>query len=181
MTHPQASNTSALPILHLIAAMAHDQVIGFEGTMPWHSPEDLAHFKALTSGQTIIMGRKTFDSLGRLLPNRRHIVITRQTDWSHEGVAVAANLLQALTIAGDASKAFIIGGAQIYTESLPYAQFLHLTYIDLEATGDTRFPIVDWSQWHTISDQSAVGANGLSLRFVSYERIQSSSLPCDSA
>ena len=87
----------AKPKLHLIAAMAQQRVIGHQGRMPWHSPEDLAHFKALTSGHTIIMGRKTFDSLGRLLPNRRHIVITRQTDWTHEGVMVAANLFDACT------------------------------------------------------------------------------------
>jgi dihydrofolate reductase len=137
--------------LTLIAAMAKNRIIGLNGKMPWHCPEDLQHFKSLTLGKTIIMGRKTFDSLGRLLPQRKHIVLSRQTNWQHEGVTVVANLLDAIALCkADNQEAFVIGGGQVYQQALVLADTLQLTFIDLEVAGDTVFP--EWSaqDWQEI-------------------------------
>lgn len=157
--------------LTLIAAMAKNRVIGLNGKMPWHCPEDLQHFKSLTLGKPIIMGRKTFDSLGRLLPQRKHIVLSRQTNWQHEGVTVVANLLDAIALCkADNQEAFVIGGGQIYQQALALADTLQLTFIDLEVAGDTAFP--EWSaqDWQETQRTEHVGDNGLKYAFVTFER-----------
>ena len=121
--------------LTLIAAMAKNRIIGLNGKMPWHCPEDLQHFKSLTLGKSIIMGRKTFDSLGRLLPQRKHIVLSRQSNWQHEGVTVVANLLDAIVLCkADNQEAFVIGGGQIYQQALEADPESKAATINIEIT-----------------------------------------------
>lgn len=123
-----------------IVAMTADRVIGRDGTLPWHLPDDLAFFKKTTSGHAIVMGRKTFDSIGRPLPKRQNIVLTRDRGWSHPGVTVIhepAELDAALDQPGDV---FIIGGAEIYQAFLPHMDALLITHIKTDHPGDTRFP-----------------------------------------
>src|SRR5476649_707740 len=117
-----------MSLLTIIVATDQQGGIGINNTLPWRLPEDLAHFKRLTSGHPIIMGRKTFDSIGRALPNRRNIVITRNLDWRHEGIESAGSLDAAIALTGE-EEAFIIGGAKIYADALPRADKLIVTEI----------------------------------------------------
>jgi dihydrofolate reductase len=157
----------------LVAAMGANRVIGLDGDMPWHFPEDLAHFKRTTMGGTMVMGRKTFDAIGRALPGRRTIVVTRSADWSHDGVDVAHSLEEALAMAGNPSAAassasadvFVVGGGDVYAQALPLADRLVLTEIDESPHGDTFFP--EWSrdEWEETSRDRAGD-----LAFVTWER-----------
>lgn len=158
------------PRIVLVAAMANDRVIGIDNTLPWHLPEDLKHFKAVTLGKPVIMGRKTFDSIGRPLPGRLNIVITRQTDWQHDGVTVAHSLPDALARAGDAPEVCIIGGANLYAQALPLADAMALTHIALDIAGDACFPAWDAQQWHAEHQAPQVAANGLQYHFADYTR-----------
>lgn len=131
--------------------MANNRVIGKDNDMPWHMPADLAHFKKVTLGKPVIMGRRTFDSIGRALPGRKNIVITRNQDWQHEGVEVVSSPEQALNELADVDEVMIIGGGNIYKQFLEHADKLYLTFIDLDVEGDTQFP--DWSvagQWQQV-------------------------------
>lgn len=125
--------------ISLVAAMARDRVIGKDNQMPWHLPEELKYFKQLTMGKPMIMGRRTFESIGRPLPGRDNIVITSCPSMP-EGVIVARSIADALAAAGDAQEVMIIGGGEIYRQFLPQATRLYLTHIDLDIDGDTRFP-----------------------------------------
>lgn len=159
--------------LHLIYARARGGVIGRDGRMPWHLPEDLAHFKRTTLGQPVIMGRKTWESLPaafRPLPGRRNIVITRQTDWQAAGAEVAHSLEQAIALCQAEPVAWIMGGAQIYRQALPLAQQVLVTEIDADFEGDAFAPVLDAS-WH-IQEASPwqTSAGGLPYRFISYVR-----------
>jgi len=151
--------------LTLIAALGRNRVIGKDGTMPWHLPEDLNHFKALTMGHPMIMGRKTFDSIGRPLPGRRSIVITRDRAWRVPGVEVAHSFDEALDLAGPADRVFVIGGGEVYAVSLPFADRLELTEVDAEPEGDTWFPEWDPAQWREVARDRRDG-----YAFVSLER-----------
>ncbi len=131
----------------LIAAVARNRVIGDRGRIPWHLPGDFAHFKSTTMGHTLVMGRATFDSIGRPLPGRRTLVLTRDHTWWHAGVETASGFPEALALAGPVNEVFVAGGAQVYAEALPYAHRMILTVVDAEPDGDTRFPDVDWSRW----------------------------------
>jgi dihydrofolate reductase len=124
----------------LVAAVARNGVIGHDGDLPWRIPEDLKHFKTLTLGGTLVMGRKTYDSIGRPLPGRRTIVVTRQRDWSADGVETALSLDEALALAGDVEEVFIVGGAEIYRQAMPFADVIELTEVDQDPDGDTHFP-----------------------------------------
>ncbi len=131
----------------MIAALTHDRVIGKGNKLPWHIPEDFKRFKALTTGHTIIMGRKTFESLGRTLPNRHNIVISR-TLPSSEGVEVCKSLPEALAKAADyRTEAFIIGGASVYEQGLPYADMMYLSWVKKRYEGDAYFPEFDENEW----------------------------------
>ena len=130
----------------LVVAMDAERGIGIGNRLPWHLPEDLAHFKRITSGHPIVMGRKTFDSIGRALPNRRNIVITRNAGWRHEGVERAASLAEALALCGDV-EVFVIGGGQIFAEALPLAERLELTEIARRFDCDTFFPALAAGAW----------------------------------
>lgn len=134
----------------LVAAMGANRVIGRDGALPWHLPEDLAHFKALTLGHPIVMGRATFESIGRPLPGRTTIVLTRQRDWMAEGVEVAASLEAALARAAELDdEVFLVGGGQAYAEALQrgLVDFMALTRVRQSPDGDTYFPRIDWEQW----------------------------------
>ena len=156
--------------LSLIVATERRRGIGIRNTLPWRLPEDLAFFKRTTTGHTIIMGRKTFDSIGRPLPNRRNIVVTRNPDWSHPGVETAGSLQDAVSMAGD-GEAFVIGGAQIYIESLPLASKLIVTEIDADIECDAFFPAIDPAVWAQVSREvHHSDSAGLDYAFAIYQR-----------
>ena len=131
----------------MIVAASENDVIGNDGDMPWQLSADLKRFKKLTMGHTIIMGRKTYDSIGRLLPGRTTVILTRQTDYSVEGAIVVHSLENALAAAKDDTTQFIVGGSEIYRLALPMVSVLHLTRVHASIEGDTRLPEIDWSQW----------------------------------
>lgn len=124
----------------LIAAMAENRVIGKEGAIPWHLPDDLARFKSITLGHPVVMGRKTFESIGRPLPGRLNIVLSRQQEYAPAGCLVARSLADALTLAGDAAELFVCGGGELYRQALPLADRVLLTIVEGEFAGDTTFP-----------------------------------------
>lgn len=159
----------------LIAAVAKNGVIGRNNALPWRLPEDMAHFKALTSGHAVIMGRKTWESLPakfRPLPNRRNIVVTRNKAYSAPGAMVVTALEDVIKL-GAGETAYIIGGAELYANALPHAQRLELTEIDATFEGDAFFPAIDRRQWREAKREPGTGANCLQYAFVTYERTQS--------
>lgn len=135
------------PCISLIVACAHDNVIGYEGDMPWHLPADLKYFKKITMGKPIIMGSNTYRSIGRPLPGRKNIVISRNPDFEAPGCDIARSLGEAVSLAGNVEEIMVIGGAKIYALALPLAHRVYLTEIDLKCPGDTYFPALDDS-WH---------------------------------
>ncbi|HZG19680.1 MAG TPA: dihydrofolate reductase [Herbaspirillum sp.] len=156
--------------LTIVVATDLNNGIGINNTLPWRLPEDLAHFKRTTSGHAILMGRKTFESIGRPLPNRRNIVITRNADWQHAGVESATSLQAAAALAGDAP-AFIIGGAQIYAEALPLVDRLIITRIASSFDCDAFFPAIDEQRWQeTAREEHHSETSGLDYAFVTYQR-----------
>ena len=160
--------------ISIIAAMSENGVIGRAGRLPWHLAADLKRFKQLTLGHTVIMGRKTWESIGRPLPGRRMVVITRQSGYRAEGADVVSNFDDALAIARAAGddEAFIIGGAEIYRLALPRAERLHLTLIHAKIDGETVFPSVDWSIWQQTTSEAhrADDKNGFPFSFQVFER-----------
>lgn len=158
--------------LGLIYARARNGVIGKDNQMPWHLPEDLAHFKRVTLGSPVIMGRKTWDSLPprfRPLPGRRNIVLTRQADWSAEGAERVGTLQQALALCGDVDTAWVTGGAEVYRLALPLAQRVEVTEIDADYEGDAFAPKLG-PQWREVARERHVAASGLGYSFVTYRR-----------
>jgi dihydrofolate reductase len=153
----------------LVVAMDAQRGIGVDNQLPWHLPEDLAHFKRVTLDRPIIMGRKTFDSIGRPLPKRRNIVVTRNGGWSHEGVEAAGSLQDAVALAGDDASS-IIGGAQIFTEAMDIADRMIVTHIDAVYRCDTFFPEIDAAVWTVTAREDHRTADGLAYAFVTYER-----------
>ncbi|MBH0035045.1 type 3 dihydrofolate reductase [Pseudoalteromonas sp. NZS71_1] len=127
-------------IISMIAAMANNRVIGLDNKMPWHLPADLQHFKKVTTGKPVIMGRKTFESIGRPLPGRRNIIITRNSEYTAQGIEVVTTPEAALELVFAVEEVMIIGGGNIYEQFLPKAERLYLTFIDLDIKGDTQFP-----------------------------------------
>ena len=159
--------------LALVAAIARDRVIGRDGTIPWRIPEDVAHFKELTSGHAVVMGRRTWDSLPdrfRPLPDRRNIVVTRNADWHGAGAERAGSVEEALELLRDVERVFVIGGAEIYAEALPLADELFLTEIDDDVAGDTFFPIWNRDAFVQASRDEHVSDDGVSFAFVTYRR-----------
>ncbi|MFY8179648.1 MAG: dihydrofolate reductase [Limnohabitans sp.] len=157
--------------LHLIYARARNGVIGKDNQMPWHLPEDLAHFKRVTLGQPVIMGRKTWDSLPvrfRPLPGRMNIVITRQANWHAYGASRAASIEEAMQLCGDVPDAWIMGGAEIYRQAEPLASTAVVTEIDADFDGDAFAPELG-AAWQEIQRESHVVANGLTFSFVTYQ------------
>ena len=156
----------------LIWALAHDRVIGVDGVMPWHLTEDLRHFRALTGTDPVIMGRRTWDSLPeryRPLPGRDNIVVTRQKGWASPGARVTHSIDAALGAAGDASTVWVMGGAELYRQTLGVADRLEVTELDLDVAGDTRAPEVG-PEWTADAGEWLTGSNGMRYRFVAYTR-----------
>jgi len=139
--------------ISVIAAMSQNRIIGRDGALPWHLPTDLARFKSITTGHTVIMGRKTFESVGQPLPNRRTIVITRNNDYQCAGVLIAHSLDEALNHAAREDEIFILGGEAVYRIALPRADRLYLTIIHATIEGDTHFPPFDPDQWELVEDE----------------------------
>jgi dihydrofolate reductase len=139
----------------LVVARAKNGVIGWQGGLPWHLPADLKRFKAITVGKPVVMGRKTFESIGRPLPGRHNIVLTRAADWQAEGVTVVPNLAEAVAAAGldprTRGDLMIIGGAEIYALALPVATRIEVTEVDAEPQGDTFLPAFDPARWAEIA------------------------------
>lgn len=159
-------------MLSLIAALDRNRLIGAGGALPWRLPEDLRRFKALTLGKPILMGRKTWDSLGRPLPGRRNIVITRQPAWQAAGAEAAHSLEAALALCSGAPEVMVIGGAEIYRQALPLARRLYLTEIDAAFTGDAWFPECDGCHWRETARETrfTAGPPPLAYAFVQYDR-----------
>lgn len=160
--------------LSILVAMSHGRVIGRDGQLPWRLSADLQRFKRVTMGHPIIMGRKTFESIGRPLPGRQSIVITRQSDYRAEGVQVVSSLPEALRIAATASaEAFVVGGAQIYSLALPLADRLYITLVEADTAGDTFFPEWNSGTWRMVEENQhpADAKNSFGMRFQVYDRI----------
>ncbi|UCB53949.1 MAG: type 3 dihydrofolate reductase [Thiotrichales bacterium] len=159
-------------LVSIIAAMDRNRLIGNRNQLPWHLPADLAHFKAVTMGKPVIMGRKTFESIGRPLPGRTNIVLTRSADFDADGVITVPSLRQALESAAGEDEVMIIGGSSIYALALPDADRLYLTYIEDAFEGDAWFPEYDEAQWRVVASErhSADQKNASDYRFVTYER-----------
>ncbi len=155
----------------IIAAVARNGVIGHRNRMPWHLPEDLKRFKQLTLGHAVIMGRRTFESIGKPLAGRNNIVVTRSPDWTCAGCHAAHSLEAALAAVHEREDAFVIGGAQIYALAFPIASRLYITEIERDFEGDAFFPEFDRSRWREVSRESRVleGAGGFSYHFVAYD------------
>ena len=157
--------------LHLIYARSRNGVIGKDNQMPWHLPEDLAHFKRITLGQPVIMGRKTWDSLPprfRPLPGRLNIVITRQADWQADGALRAGSVQEAMRLCADAPDAWIMGGAEIYRQAEPLAHTAVVTEIERDVEGDAFAPELG-PCWHEVQRESHVSAQGVPFSFVIYQ------------
>ncbi len=162
--------------LSLIVAASQNNVIGRDNQLPWHLPEDLSYFKSVTMGKPLLMGRKTFESIGRPLPGRTNIVITRNSTWRQEGVEVASNIDSALVLAKSAfsesadDEVMVIGGEQIYRLCLPFAQRLYLTYIDAHVDGDAFFPDFDKNDWQQVAEKIPKKVQKYNYRFLVLER-----------
>lgn len=138
-------------MISIIVAIAKNGVIGDKNTLLWHLREDMIHFRTITSGHPVVMGRKTYDSIGRPLPKRTNVVITRDTELQIEGCTMAHSLTEAVEMFDSSEEVFIIGGAQIYNQAMPIADRLYLTIIDKEYEGDSSFPEIDYNSWRQIS------------------------------
>ena len=150
----------------LIAAVARNGVIGAGGAIPWHLPEDFAHFKATTLGHTLVMGRATYESIGRPLPGRTTIVVTRDPEWSAEGVFVTHSLEEALAMGGD-DEVYVAGGATVYEAALAVADVQLISEVDLEPEGDTFYPPIDTDTWTEVSREHREGFD-----VVRWERVE---------
>ena len=159
-------------MISLVVAAARNGVIGDGGELPWRLPDDLRRFKALTMGKPIIMGRKTWDSIGRPLPGRQNIVLTRQQDFSATGVSIAHSPATALRAAGDADEIMIIGGAEIYALFRQQAERLYLTVVDAELNGDARFLLPDENTWELVDAEphGADDSHPYAFEFRTYRR-----------
>jgi dihydrofolate reductase len=157
--------------LAIIAAVSRNGVIGLNNELPWRLPEDLKRFRALTTGHHIIMGRKTYESLGRLLPDRTTVIVTRNIEYRVAGALIANSLEQALHLCAQDDTAFLIGGEELYRSGLPIANQLFITEVDADFTGDAFFPPYDIKRWREVSRESGKSANGLKYAFVNYQAL----------
>ena len=162
-------------MLSIIVAKAKNNIIGKDNKLVWSLPADLKHFKELTTGHKIIMGRKTFESLGRILPERKHIIFSQNPDFKvkDENVEVVHSLLQIQELIEGEEEAFVIGGAMIYNFLMPYVKKMYVTQIDQEFEGDAFFPVISENVWKEVSREKGTKdeANNLDYEFITYERI----------
>ena len=163
-----------MPLVSLVVAMARNHVIGRDNALPWRLPADLKHFKEVTWGKPILMGRKTFQSIGKPLPGRSNLVLTRDRGWTAEGVLVVHSLDEALERVQDTPELAGIGGAEVFQVLMPLASRIHLTRIDADIPGDTVFPPIDYSQWVEVESRqlAADERNAYAMTFVTLERGQ---------
>ncbi|MFC3712064.1 dihydrofolate reductase [Sphingoaurantiacus capsulatus] len=165
------------PVISFVVARADNGVIGRDNALPWHLPADLKHFKRLTVGKPVVMGRKTFDSIGKPLPGRHNIVLTRDAEWRAEGVTVVSNLAEAVAAAGldpksRAEEVMIIGGAAVYAEALPLATRVYLTEVHEAPEGDTLLPAFDAARWREVAREDHPAEDGKPAHsFVTLERV----------
>ena len=160
----------------LLAAMARGGVIGRDGRIPWRLPEDMVRFRELTMGHPVVMGRKTWETLPdrfRPLPGRGNVVVTRNPDWSTQGADRAGSIQDALELVASEPQVFVIGGGEIYTAALPYADELLLTEIDADVEGDTTFPAWERDEFEETSREQHVAEDGTPFAFVTYRRLTS--------
>jgi len=164
--NPQSS------ILSIIVAMAKNRTIGIHNTLPWRCPEDLRHFKALTMGHHIIMGRKTFDSIGKPLPGRTTVVVTRDRQLQIAGCLMAHTLREAIQLCANDNQTFIVGGADIYSQSIDFVDYLYITEIQLDVEGDAHFPAFDTEKWQEVAREVCHQTlpQSLEYHFVTYHR-----------
>ena len=160
-------------MISIIVAIAKNGVIGDKNTLLWHLREDMIHFRTITSGHPVVMGRKTYDSIGRPLPKRTNVVITRDTELQIEGCTMAHSLTEAVEMFDSSEEVFIIGGAQIYNQAMPLADRLYLTIIDKEYEGDSSFPEIDYNRWRQISCEKFERGEEFEypLSFITLERV----------
>ncbi len=161
------------PKLSLIVAMAQNRTIGVNNTLPWRCPEDLKHFKTLTMGHHMIMGRKTFDSIGKPLPGRTTVIVTRNTELKIEGCLVAHSLPEAIQLCAGDDEIFVVGGAELYAQALPLVNTLYITEIQQEVEGDAHFPAFDKNTWRESSREvrAQETPQPLVYHFVTYGRV----------
>jgi dihydrofolate reductase len=152
-------------LVSIIVAVSANNVIGFGGDLPWHISEDLKRFKKITMGKPMIMGRATWDAIGRPLPGRRSIVLTRQQDLVPGGFEVAHTPQQALEIAGDVDEVMVIGGGEVYAQLLPLTDRIYLTRVHVEVHGDTFFPVLDEAEWRFAATEEFSAGEGRPLAF----------------
>lgn len=170
------SDDTLVPVA-MIAAMAKNRVIGVDNQLPWYLPEDLKFFKRMTQAKPLVMGRKTFQSIGRPLPGRLNIVVTRDSEFAHDGVRVCHDLPSALVLADQQAiidgveEIMVMGGGEIYAQALPHASRLYLTEVDVEVEGDARFPEIDSAEWEEVQRVPGSPAEGQpAYDFVEYRR-----------
>ena len=162
-----------LPNCSLVCAMSENRVIGRDNRLPWHLPADLAHFKRLTMGRPILMGRRTWESLPGLLPHRTHIVLTRDREYVAEGGFVVHSLDQAIKMVGDTEAFFVVGGENLYRQAMPLVSRMHLTIVHARVEGDARFPEFEAAEWQEVSRErhEPDERNRLPYSFVTLARI----------
>ena len=160
------------PIISIISAMARNRVIGHENRLPWHLPADLQHFKSVTMGKPMVMGRKTWESLPGLLPGRAHIGVSRNPEYRAEGGRVVHSLEEAIEAAGDVEELMIVGGANLYAQALSHARRMYLTLIDAEVQGDAYFPVFNAAEWQTVEQLThpADEKNPFDYQFLTLEK-----------
>ena len=163
-------------MLSIVVAVGKNNIIGKENGLLWHLPNDLKHFRKITEGHTIIMGRKTFESIGRVLPNRRHIVLTRSSDFQVEGVEKASSIEEVLKLVENEEEAFVIGGGEIYRHFLPSIQRIDMTEVDIEKDADVFFPAIDSLECKGVEEESGVldERNTIPHRLLILERVERS-------
>lgn len=160
------------PVVSLVVAAAANNVIGIDNRLPWHLPEDLGHFRRVTMGKPVVMGRRTHESIGRPLPGRRNIVLSRDPQYRAKGCETARSLHEALALAADAPEVMIIGGAALYREALPHARRIYLTRLHRPFEGDTRFPGLDSADWRAVAreDVPPAGDRDFGFSYLTLER-----------
>jgi len=165
-----------MPQVSLVVAMAHNNVIGRDNALPWRLPEDLKRFKALTWGKPILMGRKTYESIGKPLPGRTNLVLTRDRGWTAQGVVVTHTLEEALERVADVPELAGIGGADVFRLLMPLAARIHLTRIDADIPGDTVFPPINCAEWVEIDSRQVAAdeRHAFPMTFVTLERVRAS-------
>jgi dihydrofolate reductase len=160
------------PRLAIVAALSRNGVIGRDNRLPWHLPDDLRHFKRLTLGRPIVMGRRTFESLPGLLPDRTHVVVTRDRAFAAPGARVVHSFEEAIAAAGG-DEVLVVGGAELYAQALPHAQRLYLTLVEAEMSGDAHFPPIDWGEWREVAreEHGSDAKHAFPFAFVTLERV----------